>query len=202
MGALADYTPIDNTKLAMGMYSNQRACKVGDLLTISISEASSSKKSEDLKTDKTAYANAKAPFFGSQIPDAGNMFTKLHNSFVRANEYDLPFNQYEIQASSKFTGSGQANSSDALNMNFTVRVVDVLQNGILVVRGDRRILIRNETMSMVITGLVRVRDISDQNIIDSNRVADAHIYYETDGEVSRGSRPGYMWRVFQFLNPF
>jgi flagellar L-ring protein precursor FlgH len=113
----------------------------------------------------------------------------------------MPIAEYKIEAASNFTGSGSTNSSETLSMNFTVRVVDILENGVLVIRGDRRIVMRNESISMVLTGLVRTKDISATNTVNSNRVADAHIYYETDGEVSRGSRPGYFWRLFQFLNP-
>jgi flagellar L-ring protein precursor FlgH len=110
--------------------------------------------------------------------------------------------EYKIEASSKFEGDGSSNSHDSLESEFTVRVVDLLENGVMVVRGDRKVMIRQETVSMVVTGLVRTRDIDADNKVNSTRLADAHIYYETGGEVSRGTRPGYMWRIFQVLNPF
>ncbi|MDD3119233.1 MAG: flagellar basal body L-ring protein FlgH [Victivallales bacterium] len=118
------------------------------------------------------------------------------------NNGNLPITNYEIDATASFDGSGSANSADKLSMTITVRVVDKLENGVLVVRGDRRLQLRNENVSMVVTGLVRVRDIDSDNQVDSHRVADAQIFYETGGEVSRGSRPGYVWRIFQWLNPF
>lgn len=202
--ALADLSPNDNINLALNMYSNQRARKVGDLLTITIEEKNTSKKTEDLKTSKVAKAEASAPVFGSSLEGSKNMFQSVHQFFATASDKGyMPIGpDYKVDASSSFTGSGSTNSEDALSSEFTVRVVDVLENGTLVVRGDRKIMIRLETVSMVITGLVRTRDIDEDNKVSSTRLADAHIYYETGGETSRGTRPGYMWRIFQVLNPF
>ncbi|OGV34237.1 MAG: hypothetical protein A2020_04435 [Lentisphaerae bacterium GWF2_45_14] len=203
-GAFADLSPNDNITLALNMYSNQRARKIGDLLTIIIEEKNTSKKTEDMKTAKTAKAQADAPIFGSSLEGSKNMFQSMHQFVATASEKGyMPMGpDYKVEASSSFDGSGSTSSSDTLESEFTVRVVDVLENGTLVVRGDRKVMIRLETVSMVITGLVRTRDIDEFNKVPSTRLADAHIYYETGGEASRGARPGYAWRVFQLLNPF
>ena len=202
--AFADLSPNDNITLALNMYSNQRARKIGDLLTITIEEKNTSAKSEDIKTSKIAKAQADAPIFGGALEGSKNMFQSAHQFFATASDKGyMPIGpEYKVEASSSFNGSGSTNSQDSLSSEFTVRVVDVLENGTLVVRGDRKMMIRLETVSMVITGLVRTRDIDEDNKVPSTRLADAHIYYETGGETSRGTRPGYMWRIFQLLNPF
>ncbi|OGV54720.1 MAG: hypothetical protein A2X49_09615 [Lentisphaerae bacterium GWF2_52_8] len=201
--AWADVTPTDNVTLALNMYSNQRARQIGDLLTVTVNESTSSSKTEALKTSKTAKADGSIPYFGDQLSNASGLLQKFHNNLT--TDYlgkDLPIAEYKIDASSAFDGSGSSSSAEKLNVTFTVRVVDILQNGTLVVRGDRRILMKNESVNIVFTGLVRPKDISATNSIDSTRVADAHIYYENEGEVSRGTKPGYVWRIFQYLNPF
>jgi len=196
-------SPNDNLRFVKNIYSVDRARDIGDLLTITISENATSKKSEDLDTTKTAHAKGSVDgAFGSTMSGATNPFQSFSNNIKRtANNNNLPISNYEFSGTSTFSGKGSANSQDALTMNLTVRVVDKLENGVLVIRGDRRIVIRNESVNMVVTGLVRMRDISSDNVISSERVADAHIIYETAGEVSRGSRPGYFWRAFQWLNP-
>ena len=191
----------DEIKLALNMYSNRRASQVGDLITISIREYFSSSKSETFNTEKKIKADAESPYLGQTV-NATNMFQQLANNIKRlASNGNLPISEYKIQGASNFKGSGSANSNENLQYKITARVVDVLDNGILVIRGDRRVVIRDESISVVVTGLVRNRDINNENIVLSDRLADAHVYYETDGEVSRGSRPGYFWRFFQFLNP-
>jgi flagellar L-ring protein precursor FlgH len=193
--AMAEFGKLDELKLAVNMYSTQRAWRVGDLLTVVISENTSSSKSETMKTEKMIKADAEAPIFGANPAAVHHWLSSSLNKHL-----DIP--SYKIQAASAFDGKGSTTSSEALSARFTVRVVDVLGNGNLVVRGDRKILIRNESVSTVITGLVRPRDISELNSVFSYQLADAHIYYESDGEVSRGSRPGWAWRIFQVINPW
>ena len=84
----------------------------------------------------------------------------------------------------------------------TARVVDKLENGTMVIRGERRVKMRGESVSIVISGVIRKRDITRENKIDSTRISDASIFYETSGTVAKGSRPGFMWRLFQYINPF
>ncbi|UDQ96693.1 flagellar basal body L-ring protein FlgH [Lentisphaerota bacterium WC36G] len=191
----------DEVKLALNMYSNRRANQVGDLLTISIKEYFNSSKTESFNTEKQIKADAESPYLGQTV-NAHNIFQQLANNIKRlTSNGNLPISEYKIQGASSFKGSGNATSNEALSYKITARVVDKLDNGILVIRGDRRVVIRNESISVVVTGLVRNRDINNENEVLSDRLADAHVYYETNGEVSRGSRPGYFWRFFQFLNP-
>lgn len=202
LSAYTDISPSDNVKLALNMYSNQRARQVGDLVTVTVEESNASKKTEDFATAKTAKADADMPFFGYNIENASNIFQRFRNSLITDAEKNIPIAEYKINASSSFTGDGSTNSLDQITSEFACRVVDILENGVLVIRGDRKLLYKNETVSLVLTGLIRSRDIDNLNKISSKKVADAHIYYETGGELSRGTRPGYVWRVFQVLNPF
>lgn len=188
-------------KLAVAMYSSQRAWKVGDLLTVSVSESTSSSKSQAMSTAKNVKADATVPTTGTELANANSPISRFTN-FLKRQSGKIPLAEYKVDASSSYDGSGSASSSESLNMNFTVRVVDVLDNGVLVVRGDRKVIMRSEKVSMVLTGLVRQRDITSANTVTSSQIADAHIYYETGGEVSRGANPGWVWRIFQFLNPF
>ncbi len=205
LGQLYAGDPADGLRFAVNLYSVDRARNVGDLLTITISETSEAVKSEGLTTGKTAAAEQSADggWFGSPVSSATNAFQQLSNNFKRVmNNGNLPITNYSISANSSFEGTGDANSSNSLTTTVTVRVVDKLPNGVLVVRGDRRLILRNDSVNMVVTGLVRMRDIDSTNTVASSRVADAHIYYETNGETSRGANPGYVWRIFQWLNPF
>ena len=195
----------ENVRLAVSMYSNQRAHQVGDLITVIVSESTSSTKNEAISTDKAANASATDPYFGAA---ASGGVGALSSAIVNSRS-SLPLSKandagyiYSVKASSQFTGTGAASSAETLSMTFTARVVDILENGVMVIRGERKILIKNESVSMVITGLVRTKDIDSNNQVSSTKLADAHIYYENEGEVTRGTKPGYVWRAFQYLNPF
>jgi flagellar L-ring protein precursor FlgH len=197
--------PPENIRLALNMYSNQRAHQVGDLITIIVNESTSSSKAEALKTSKTATASASDPYFGTAASGGiGALSSALVNSrsSLPLSKANASNNIYSVNAASNFTGSGSASSAETLSVTFTARVVDILANGVMVIRGERKILIKNESVSLVITGLVRTKDIDSYNRVNSTYIADAHIYYENEGEVTRGTKPGYVWRAFQYLNPF
>ncbi len=176
--------------LAARMYSTQRAWQIGDLLTVIVDEQTTSSKNETLATSKAATADADPTIVGSV--DGGTLSRKL-------SQLDLP--GYTVSGNSDFSGSGSTTSSEAFAANFSARVVDVLGNGVLVIRGDRHVKIRKETVEIAITGLIRKRDISADNTIPSSQIADAQIIYNTSGTVSRGTNPGWLWKVFQVINP-
>lgn len=186
---------IENVTHVLNMYSCQRAFRKGDILTVLVTENTASSKVDNLSTSKEDLAEAEAPIMGAfGFPNGGPSISSISDHVA------VP--SYKIKASSSFKGAGAGNTSERLTTSYGVMVVDTLDNGLLVVRGDRRVQIKMESVNLVISGLVRVRDISAENTIDSNQISNAHIYYENSGEITRGSNPGWFWTTFQFLNPF
>lgn len=176
-------------------YSTDKADAVGDLVTIVISESTQSSKSESLSTEKSMSNSAINPFSGDQGPKDVGEVSELINQLTTLNNI-------AINSSSQFSGSGSGASSESFNTELTARVVDTLENGTLVIRGERRVKMRGESVTIVISGVIRKRDISRLNKIDSTRISDASVFYETSGTVANGSRPGIFWRLFQYINPF
>ncbi len=187
--ALAD----EKIHLALQMYSSQRAWKVGDLLTVIIDESSNFGKTDNFATEKST-ASVQTP----TILDGRN------GSTISQNLSQIAIPGYNVQGStsSKIDGKGSADSATTFNTTFTVRVVDIHDNGVLVINGQRKVRLRNELVDMIISGMIRRRDIQSDNTIMSNKIADAHISYEFGGSVTKGTFPGWFWRVFQILNPF
>ena len=192
--AVSDDAQLNNVRFALNMYACQRAWRKGDLLTVLVTESTLSTKQDNIATAKEMKADAEAPVFGSfGIPNT-NLFTNINN--------DIAIPSYKIKASSSFKGTGSGTSSELLTASYGARVVDTLDNGLLVIRGERRVVMKHEEVNLVITGLVRSRDIAADNTIVSSKIADAHVYYENAGEITKGSNPGWFWRMFQFVNPF
>lgn len=187
----------DEYRMVRSFYSTDKAHDVGDLITVVIAESTRSSKSESLSTEKSMSNSALNPFRGSQgqdtndVSDVSNFINQL-----------ATLNNIAINASSQFDGSGSGASSESFETEMTARVVDKLENGTMVIRGERKVKMRGESVSIVISGIIRKRDITRENKIDSTRIADASVFYETSGTVAKGSRPGFMWRLFQSINPF
>ncbi len=199
----------DEIKMARLMYSNDRAWKVGDILTVVVNESMGHTKSDDIKTGKTASANSSAPTMASAHPnnvDSGSFNVRDPNIGRQAfNNFTNLFNQipaYTVDATSSYSGSGSSSSGETLTMTIAVRVVDVLDNETLVIRGDKRLKMHDESVKLIVTGLVRPVDISATNSVNSNQIADTYIVYESDGEVTRGTKSGFVWRILQYISPF
>lgn len=178
-------------RLATTMYSSQRAATRGDLIRIIVSEETSASKNHSQNASKEFSAAAAEGKIGN--PNSSETLPK-------ALSMTLP--SYSLSGSSEFSGDGASTTSETLSTSLTAQVVDVLPNGILVIHGERLVTQGKEEVRMLLTGLVRRRDVTAANTVYSNQVADARIRYVSTGEVTRGSSPGWLARLFQAVNPF
>ena len=190
----------DEFSMVTRMYDSGKARNIGDLVTIVISETSSTSKSEDIATSKTATKAATPNVVDPLTNDDTRRSTpegigRLLNSIATLQGLS-------VNSSDSFTGSGSSSTSETLTAQITARVVDVMPNGTLVIKGERRVKMKKEEVSIIMTGVIRKRDISAANTINSSLMSDAQIYYETSGDVTDGTQPGFLWRLIQHISPF
>jgi flagellar L-ring protein precursor FlgH len=103
---------------------------------------------------------------------------------------------------SDFKGDGTTSRSGDLTAFITCRVTEVLPNGNLRIVGTREILVNHENQVIVLSGVIRPRDINDQNIIASRFIADAKIAYSGSGVIDDRQRPGWMANFLETVWPF
>lgn len=173
----------ENT-LMIDLFSDTKARRVGDIVTIQVSESSSAQNTASTDTDRESSLSAGIQeFFGADL-------SSLENFNVRGG------------MESDFEGSGSTSRSGDLKAFITARVVEVLPGGNLKVIGSREILVNNEKQLMTIYGVVRPRDISKENVVLSSFVSDARIAYSGAGIVDDRQRPGWMANTLNTIWPF
>jgi flagellar L-ring protein precursor FlgH len=101
-----------------------------------------------------------------------------------------------------FNGQGETTRKSSLNAFITVRVIQVLPNGNLVVQGSREVQVNNENQFINIQGVIRPEDISSSNVVLSTFVADAKIELNGQGVVSDKQRVPWMTRILDWIWPF
>jgi flagellar L-ring protein precursor FlgH len=173
------------------LFVNQKARRVGDVVTIQIVE--SSKASNKASTDtgrKSSLSAGLSKFFGGE------------NNYTAADPFFNPFGSINSSFDRSFEGSGSTQRSGDLNAYLTARVVDVLPNGNLVLIGTREVGVNNEKQLITLSGIVRSKDISSDNQIKSIHISDAKISYSGRGAVNDPQRPGWLVRVFDAIWPF
>jgi flagellar L-ring protein precursor FlgH len=167
------------------LFENAVAHRVGDTVTIILSESTAAQKSSSTSTSKDSQVDIPAPLFGGSPLSIGG------------NEISA-----SMENSRSFEGTGDSSLSNRLQGNITVTVAKRLSNGNLVVRGQKWIEINQGREFVRIQGVIRPLDIMPDNTIQSYKVADASIAYGARGALNDANRPGLLSRFFNSIwNP-
>ncbi|MBN2295917.1 MAG: flagellar basal body L-ring protein FlgH [Pirellulales bacterium] len=100
----------------------------------------------------------------------------------------------DAQWDNKMKSEGSLESRDAMEFKIACTVVDIRPNGVLVLEGHRTIRNNNETWDLSLTGLVRPKDVLDNNTILSENVADLKIFKREEGSVRDSYRRGWLMK--------
>ena len=191
--AAANNGSIYQAGFEQNLYSDRKAFRVGDIITITLNERTQASKNANSNLQKDSSGTLGVPnLFGMAVaPD--NPLRSLSALGMTNNNLSLD-SSWDSQRAN--TGSGQAGQSNSLSGSVTVTVAEVLPNGILAVRGEKWMTLNTGDELMRISGLVRADDISTDNTVSSTRVADARITYSGTGAFADASQPGWMSRFF------
>jgi flagellar L-ring protein FlgH len=170
------------------LFIDNRARRVGDLLTVVVKESTGARNNEERKLDKSTTASGKANFSGKTGSDNAS---RGATASVGADQ----------SSDRSFLGSAGYESDRTLLDQMTVTVTDILPNGNLVIEGYRRRVISNETRLLRVTGIVRPNDIEAPNVIESKYIANFHISYEGAGVETRFTNQGWLGRATNRLWP-
>ena len=162
------------------MFEDSRARGVGDLITVVLQESTQAQKSASTSTKKDNTIDIGTPtIFGQQVTHNGNSILSASAS-----------------TATDFSGDGASSQSNSLSGNITVFVSNVLPNGNLVIRGEKRLTLNQGDEYIRLSGIVRPEDVSPDNTIASTKVANAEILYSGNGPVADSNRQGWLSRFF------
>ena len=183
--AAANNGSIYQAGFEQNLYSDRKAYRVGDIITITLNERTQASKNANSQVGKTSKTNiGLSSFFG------GGLNT---NNPVGGGDLSLDVGYSGDRATKGDSKSGQSNS---LTGSITVTVADVLPNGIIAVRGEKWLTLNTGDELVRIAGMVRADDIATDNTVSSTRVADARITYSGTGAFADTSQPGWFDRFF------
>ena len=101
-----------------------------------------------------------------------------------------------------FSGSGATERSSRVRARITARVIEVLPNGDLRIQAIKLVKINKETEQLAVTGIVRVRDLAADNSIPTIAIGDLRVEFNGKGIASKDNAPGWLYRLFDKINPF
>ncbi|HXF75586.1 MAG TPA: flagellar basal body L-ring protein FlgH [Methylomirabilota bacterium] len=169
-------------------YSDKKALRVGDIITVRIVESAEASNTADTDLSRNSSANAGLSAFFGKKKFLG--LFKLDEELLKSN------------AENSHKGSGSTTRSGQLTATMTAVVREVLPNGNLVIQGTREVLVNHEQQFITLTGVVRPLDISRDNVVLSTQLADANISIGGLGVVADKQRSGWGTWIFDWIWPF
>jgi len=175
------------------LHSDDTAKQVGDILAIIIDEHS------EIDNETSRQMNKKSSRKGKVTSDI-SLLGKINNLTGRL--FNLTDMDLETEAETDFDGSADYDSDRSVKDQITVTVQDVQPNGNLVILGQIEREVSGDAQIVQVSGVVRPSDITFANTVNSEQVADLQISYTHRGRENRFSKPGWLGRILNFLNPF
>ncbi|KML24146.1 hypothetical protein VL10_09260 [Leclercia adecarboxylata] len=168
------------------MFEDRRPRNIGDTLTIVVQENVSASKSSSTNASRGGSADMGVDAIPGMLGGAFGS-DKVNTAVSGKND---------------FSGKGGAAAKNTFSGTITVTVKQVLQNGNLLVVGEKQIAINQGTEFIRFSGVVNPRTISGSNTVVSTQVADARIEYIGNGYINEAQQMGWLQRLFLNFSPF
>jgi flagellar L-ring protein precursor FlgH len=177
---------------ARAFFNDQRASRVGDILTVLINIDDSAKTSNATTATKTSTNTAGVThFFGLET-----LLTK-----VLPKGFD-PAQAINTNASLAAAGVGGVTRQEQITLTIAAVVTNVLPNGNLEIEGRQEVRTNNDTRVLTVAGIVRPEDITSTNTILHTQIAEARIDYGGRGDVQAVQKTSGGTALLQRLLPF
>jgi flagellar L-ring protein precursor FlgH len=164
-----------------GLFEDSRASRVGDIISIVLSEQTVSTKSADTEVKKDNSIEFDEGIILGQGVGFGIGDYSLGTSLSQGRD---------------FSGESSSDQSNSLNGSIAVTVADILPNGLMLVKGEKWMTLNRGEEFIRVSGLVRPEDVQPDNTVLSTRLADARITYSGKGDLADSNQQGWVSRFF------
>jgi flagellar L-ring protein precursor FlgH len=167
------------------LYRDPRAMRIGDLLTVTISM--NDKATLDNKTDRSRDSQTKfgADYLAEFLP------------WSKKGQFDA-----NVTAQSSTKGAGKIDRTEEVKFSVAAVVVDLLPNGNLLISGSQEVRVNYELRVLNVGGIVRPLDITRNNTIAYEKVAEARISYGGRGRLMEVQQPALGHQIYDQVVPF
>ncbi len=171
------------------IYSDTKARRVGDIVTIIIQESASITKEKE-----TEYKKDSTTDFQIELLKLLGLDDYPHT------DGDTP--ALKMKSNRTFKGEADYDTKETFTKTMTAVVTEVLPNGNLIIEGTSDVVTDDEITTVTVSGTIRPEDITPDNQISSQRIASARISYQAKGPLKQNSRRGWLGRFLDRIWPF
>lgn len=168
------------------LFRDLRASQKGDIVTIVVSESASAISKGTTASNRGSGVNAKVTAAAGALPPRG----ALPNLASAESKWELK-------------GEGATTRETSLSTRLSARVIHVMPNGNLIIEGAKVVGVNAERQRVVVRGIVRWNDLSQNNTVSSDRISDLEIQIDGRGVVQDAiRRPNILYRILLGILPF
>jgi len=177
---------------ARAFFKDQRANKVGDILTVNISIDDKAQMQNTTTRNRT----------GSETMGVPNLLGFENEIETILPEGTSPSTLLGTNSASNNTGTGQINRTEKINLQVAAVIEQLLPNGNMVLNGSQEVRVNNEVRVLSITGVVRPEDITSSNTVSYEKIAEARVAYGGRGIITQVQQPRYGSQILDAISPF
>lgn len=177
---------------ARAFFIDQRAGKVGDILTVQIDIDDSAKTTNSTTSSRTSGMKAGIPHLLGLESTLGKILPSAFN----------PANALETASNTTNAGAGAVNRAEKISLTIAAVVTGVMPNGNLVIQGTQEVRTNTDIRQLTVAGIVRPEDISSSNTIKHTQIAEARISYGGRGDLSRVQKTPAGQSLVERFSPF
>ena len=176
---------------ATSLFHDFRAFQPMDLVTVLVTEITEGRKQADTRVNSQ-----------STITAAISAFLGLEKAIPASNPEVDPTALLDASTATQVEGRGETLRRGQLKGTISCMVQEVLPSGILRIQGEKIISVNDEEQIMVMSGLVRPRDVNSRNEVDSGKIANMRIDYYGKGSIGVIQTPGWLMKIVMNIWPF
>ncbi len=177
---------------ARAFFKDQRAARVGDILTVVIDI------DESAEIDNTT-TRSRDNSESAGMPHLLGFETALGKIMPDGYSADQ---LVDLSSSSGSAGSGSVDRKEKIELEVAAIIVDQLPNGNFIIAGRQEVRVNYELRELLVQGIIRPEDVSPANSIDYNQIAEARISYGGRGQITDVQQPRYGQQVFDMIWPY
>jgi flagellar L-ring protein precursor FlgH len=168
---------------AIGLYQPSSHYSVGDMILVRLEEKTSATKSLNYRADKSGRFALEPVTLNLGPVNVGN--NDLNADYEQEKEFD---------------SSAQTKQKNFLKGDITVYVWEVMNNGNLIVAGEKWITLNKGEEYIRFSGEVRIEDVALDNTISSVKVGNARIEFSGKGEMQENQSPSLISKLFGIID--
>jgi flagellar L-ring protein precursor FlgH len=177
---------------ARTFFGDQRAARVGDILTVQIDIDDSARTQNSTTTSRTSGQTLGFPHLLGLESSLGK---------ILPGGFD-PAAAIETGSTSNKAGAGAVTRSEKISLTIAAVVTGVLPNGNMIIQGTQEVMTNGELRRLTVSGIVRPEDISAANTIRHTQIAEARIAYGGRGDISRVQKTPAGQGLVEAFSPF